>query len=89
MTVGSATKLATSLTFLQQARHPACKPTSLTHCSLWRLQANMVGLLRSWQRMGGLTSRAVDTWGAAPAFSRSHRTIAYAVDAAATTVRCF
>lgn len=47
----------------------------------------MAGLLRSWQRMGGLASRAVDSCGAAPAFSRSHRTIAYAAaEAAPTTV---
>ena len=42
------------------------------------VQDNMAGLLRSWQRLSGLTARAVDTAGAAPAYYRSLRTVAFA-----------
>ena len=38
----------------------------------------MAGLLRSWQRLSGLTARAVDSAGAMPAYCRSHRTVAFA-----------
>jgi hypothetical protein len=41
-------------------------------------QDNMAGLLRSWQRLSGLTARAVDSAGAMPAYCRSHRTVAFA-----------
>jgi hypothetical protein len=49
-------------------------PVSRAQC----VQDNMAGLLRSWQRLGGLTARAVDTAGVMPAYCRSHRTVAYA-----------
>jgi hypothetical protein len=53
-----------------RASHPVC------HAQ--HLQDNMAGLLRSWQRLSGLSARAVDSAGAMPAYCRSHRTVAFA-----------
>lgn len=53
-----------------RASHPVCHAACV--------QDNMAGLLRSWQRLSGLSARAVDTAGAMPAYCRSHRTVAFA-----------